>query len=209
MVAVADLDGDGHLDLAVANRFSNDVSILRGDGKGGFAAGVSIPIGSTPDAIVAGDFDGDGHTDLAVSLYDAGEVALLLNRSADLDGDGIPDAEDNCPSVPNPDQADTDKDGPGDACDNCPPLPNPDQADADRNGTGDVCDALTAYLASSEALQEVRALIQDLQAEVLQLAATDGRHQSEIDALRRDLDRLQERLAAIEAIPMIHSQLKK
>jgi hypothetical protein len=209
MAVTADLDGDGNLDLAVVNRFSNDVSILRGDGKGGFAPALSIPVGSTPDAIVAGDFDGDGHVDLAVSIYDADEIALILNRSADLDGDGVPDAQDNCPRVPNPDQVDADRDGVGDACDNCPPLPNPDQADADHNGTGDVCDALNAYLASSEALQEIRSLVQDLQADILQLAATDGRHQAEIDALRQDLDRLEARLAAIEAMPMIHNQLKK
>jgi len=35
----------------------------------------------------------------------------------DSDGDGIPDATDNCPRVPNPDQRDTDGDGIGDACD--------------------------------------------------------------------------------------------
>jgi hypothetical protein len=38
----------------------------------------------------------------------------------DLDGDGVPNAEDNCPTVPNPDQADFDGDGVGDACDLCP-----------------------------------------------------------------------------------------
>ena len=34
----------------------------------------------------------------------------------DTDGDGVPDTEDNCPSVSNPDQKDTDQNGTGDAC---------------------------------------------------------------------------------------------
>jgi hypothetical protein len=39
---------------------------------------------------------------------------------ADADGDGVPDATDNCPAVANPDQADADGDGAGDACDASP-----------------------------------------------------------------------------------------
>ncbi|MCA1732225.1 MAG: thrombospondin type 3 repeat-containing protein, partial [Acidobacteria bacterium] len=53
----------------------------------------------------------------------------------DDDGDGVPNAEDNCP-IPNPDQTDSDSDGVGDACDNCPFNANPDQADADGDGIG-------------------------------------------------------------------------
>ena len=43
----------------------------------------------------------------------------------DGDSDGIPDAEDNCPTVANEDQADTDGDGIGDAC---------ETADSDKDG---------------------------------------------------------------------------
>ena len=42
----------------------------------------------------------------------------------DIDGDGVPDADDNCPDMPN-DQTDTDDDGVGDACDFCPLDPDP------------------------------------------------------------------------------------
>jgi uncharacterized protein (TIGR03790 family) len=40
-----------------------------------------------------------------------------LPAVTDTDGDGIPDASDNCIEVPNPDQRDTDGDGYGNACD--------------------------------------------------------------------------------------------
>ncbi|MEE9443265.1 MAG: thrombospondin type 3 repeat-containing protein [candidate division Zixibacteria bacterium] len=57
----------------------------------------------------------------------------------DTDEDGISEAVDNCPSVPNPNQDDVDVDGVGDECDNCPNTYNPDQADGDGDGVGDVC----------------------------------------------------------------------
>lgn len=68
--------------------------------------------------------------------------AALLGLSAtnDVDGDGITDAVDNCPSTPNPAQADADADGIGDGCDSCPANANPAQVDADGDGVGDVCD---------------------------------------------------------------------
>jgi hypothetical protein len=74
----------------------------------------------------------DGHSDI-----DDGQE---LHRGGDADGDGVPDAEDNCPLVANADQADADGDGSGDACDNCPDLANPTQRDLDRDGIGDACD---------------------------------------------------------------------
>ncbi len=70
---------------------------------------------------------------------------------ADADGDGIPDALDDCPDVANPDQRDQDKDGVGNACDNCQTVPNPGQEDLDHDGIGDVClDAPTPALTTCE-----------------------------------------------------------
>ena len=69
------------------------------------------------------------------------DYALLdLFRLADADGDGIPGSLDNCPGVPNLDQADGDDDGVGDLCDLCPDIADPEQFDADADGTGDICD---------------------------------------------------------------------
>lgn len=72
----------------------------------------------------------------------------------DSDGDSVPDSSDNCPNVPNLDQADLDGDGLGDVCDadddgdgtndtadNCPRVSNPDQLDSDGDGQGNACDA--------------------------------------------------------------------
>jgi hypothetical protein len=59
---------------------------------------------------------------------------------ANLDGDGIADASDNCPGLYNPLQEDADGDGFGDLCDDCPGVANPTQADADADGVGDACD---------------------------------------------------------------------
>lgn len=58
----------------------------------------------------------------------------------DGDDDGVDDADDNCPFIPNATQADTDRDRRGDACDNCPMDSNPTQRDRDQDGLGDPCD---------------------------------------------------------------------
>jgi hypothetical protein len=61
-------------------------------------------------------------------------TAHATPSAPDQDGDGVPDASDNCVAVQNADQADIDNDGRGDACDNCVARPNPDQKPADACG---------------------------------------------------------------------------
>jgi len=78
-LAVADFDGDGKADLAVANTNRNEISLLRGDGTGRFAPAETIASVRGPHAIAPGDFDGNGKLDLA---------ALVSNGVAILLGDG-------------------------------------------------------------------------------------------------------------------------
>ena len=54
--------------------------------------------------------------------------------------DGVLDADDVCPNVPDPFQPDRDVDGVGDFCDNCPTVVNVDQQDGDGDRLGDDCD---------------------------------------------------------------------
>jgi hypothetical protein len=72
-------------------------------------------------------------------------------QCSDQDQDGLCVPEDNCPVVPNPDQADTDGDGVGNLCDVCPNTPNPDQADGDGDGVGNVCDNCPAAANANQA----------------------------------------------------------
>ncbi|WP_363054133.1 MULTISPECIES: thrombospondin type 3 repeat-containing protein [unclassified Methanoregula] len=78
-------------------------------------------------------------SDLGVSTCHQ-DTNSLNGQICTSQGDGIPDACDNCPSVYNPDQIDSDGDGLGNACDNCGFVINPGQADADGDGAGDPCD---------------------------------------------------------------------
>jgi hypothetical protein len=79
---VADFNGDGKQDIAVANYSSNNVSVLRGNGDGTFQPAVTYPVGKGPVAIAAGDFNGDGRQDLAVANQNDNSVSILLANAS-------------------------------------------------------------------------------------------------------------------------------
>ncbi|MBS1795646.1 MAG: VCBS repeat-containing protein [Acidobacteria bacterium] len=80
----ADFDGDGNMDLAVANQgtFSaNDdrIAILYGNGQGLFPRIVNSIAGVAPRGLETADFDGDGKPDLVTSDYGVGQISLARN----------------------------------------------------------------------------------------------------------------------------------
>jgi hypothetical protein len=77
-VAVGDFNGDGKLDLAVANGSSATVSILLDTGTGSFGAKSDFGTGETPLSVAVGDFNDDGKLDLAVATHGSGTVSILL-----------------------------------------------------------------------------------------------------------------------------------
>ncbi len=77
-VAIADLNGDMNLDLAVANVNSGNVSILLGNGAGGFNAPTNFPVGPSPRSVAIADLDGDMNPDLAVANDGSDDVSILL-----------------------------------------------------------------------------------------------------------------------------------
>jgi hypothetical protein len=79
-VELADLNGDGRLDLVVLN---SGLSVLLNNGDGTFGAAAGYPAGGDPGQVAIGDLTGDGRLDLAVTNPGSGVVSLLINN-----GDG-------------------------------------------------------------------------------------------------------------------------
>jgi hypothetical protein len=77
-VAIGDVSGDGRPDLAVANYGSNTVSVLLGNGAGGFGAKTDFATGTGPLSVAIGDVSGDGRPELAVTNFDSNTVSVLL-----------------------------------------------------------------------------------------------------------------------------------
>ena len=112
-VASSDIDRDGILDLIVANRDSNDLSVLKGTRDAavfGAQTRVALPAGITaPTFVTVGDYNRDGKQDIAVAgtggmalMLGSGDGSFATRRTfadksvsavalADVDGNGMPD----------------------------------------------------------------------------------------------------------------------
>jgi hypothetical protein len=87
-LAVADLVGDGRLDIVVANTVSNVISIFQNVSSPGsrlttnsFAPRVNIPMAGGPNSIAVGDLDRDGKPDIVVVNAHNNTISVLRNIS--------------------------------------------------------------------------------------------------------------------------------
>lgn len=125
VVGGAATNGAGKTDFAIARYFYDgtlDTSFGSGgkvttDFSGGDDQALAVAFQSDGKIVAAGSaFNPGTNLDFALARYD-GDAAV-----SDLDGDGIPDSLDNCPRIPNSDQADFDGDGIGDTCVTISPI---------------------------------------------------------------------------------------
>ncbi|HEX8358822.1 MAG TPA: VCBS repeat-containing protein, partial [Longimicrobium sp.] len=86
-VAVGDVNGDGRLDVAAVAFGANKVTVLLGNGAGGFSGSFDRPTGPGPIEVALGDLNGDGRLDVATANSTANSVSVLLNDG----GGGFPE----------------------------------------------------------------------------------------------------------------------
>jgi hypothetical protein len=117
-IATGDFNGDGNLDVVIANTETPNITILLGDGKGGFKPSPHSPFATDSHphvhGVAVGDFNGDGRLDVVTESWGRNQVLLLPGdgagnlilpgksfntgkrpyqrlRSADFNRDGKPD----------------------------------------------------------------------------------------------------------------------
>jgi Big-like domain-containing protein/VCBS repeat protein len=83
MMTVADLNGDGNLDLISVNYQGKSLSVLLGNGDGTFRTQTTASTGNAPEFVAVADLNGDGWLDLVVTNSDDATVGVLLGK-----GDG-------------------------------------------------------------------------------------------------------------------------
>lgn len=76
---LADITGDGKLDMVNATFMNGTIMVMRGQGTGGFGVKINYPALVNPTSVTTGDFNGDGRLDVAAGSLNLSNLAILLN----------------------------------------------------------------------------------------------------------------------------------
>jgi hypothetical protein len=83
----ADVSEDGNADIVTSNFEAGSVSVLLGNGKGGFTR-KDFPVPPAPFGVAIEDFNGDHHRDIAIEHYSGQGTDRSKNGLSVLFGDG-------------------------------------------------------------------------------------------------------------------------
>lgn len=81
-IATGDMDGDGLVDMAIANLNTNSISLFKNSSIGSsinFATAVNFTTLIQPSSIVIAEIDGDGKPDIAVTNFGSNQVSVFRN----------------------------------------------------------------------------------------------------------------------------------
>jgi len=85
-IAVADFNGDGNLDVVIANTGTPYLTVLLGDGKGGFKPSAHSPFATASyphvHGVAVGDFNGDGKLDVVTDSWGKNQILMLTGDGA-------------------------------------------------------------------------------------------------------------------------------
>jgi hypothetical protein len=80
-ITAADFNGDGHLDLLVANSGNSSLTLFLGHGDGTFEKAPDVPVGKGSQCVLNADLNGDGLPDAVVAESGDNGIGVLIHRS--------------------------------------------------------------------------------------------------------------------------------
>jgi Ca2+-binding RTX toxin-like protein len=76
--SLADVNDDGNVDMVTANNFSNNISVLLGDGRGKFMMQTTFAVGVFPQSVTVADVNDDGNMDVVSANTGSDNISVLL-----------------------------------------------------------------------------------------------------------------------------------
>ncbi|WP_435008425.1 Ig-like domain repeat protein [Tundrisphaera lichenicola] len=87
---LADLDGDGDLDVVLVDPFDDVVVVMKGNGDGTLGSPTTFATGNSPNGIAVADLNGDGISDVVTADENDDTVSVLLGNGDGTFGGAVP-----------------------------------------------------------------------------------------------------------------------